>query len=145
MPKYTSLIVGVHFRPPAKQVLAHCTAGVPIQLAEDNENAYDVAAVRVNFDPANIPASEYETLESELLEAGVTLEQLMSGGPIQLGFVSAQDGKPLSKARLYEPELLGNQQVRELMGNGQDPDRPYYCELGFGADGSPRLHIIVED
>ena len=145
MTKYTSLIVGAHFRPPAKQCLAHLASGAPLTLVEDNENLYDAAAVKVMLDPRIIPDTEYPSLESELLEAGVTLEQLMSGGPIHIGFVPAQDGKPLSKARVAEPGLLGNQQIREIMGAGGAPDHPYTCELGFAADGSPRLQIIVED
>lgn len=136
MPKYTTLIVGAHFRPPAKQVLAHLVSETELMLVEDNENAYDAAAVRVMFDPGLIPESEYTSLESELLEAGVTLEQLMSGGPIQLGFVPAQDGKPLRTARTTEPNLLGNQQVRELIGDGE-----FAAWLDFAPDGSPRLSI----
>lgn len=137
MPKYSTLIVGAHFRPPAKQVLKHIVAGTELSLAEDNENAYDAAAVRVIFDPKNIPDSEFSELEVELLEAGVTLEQLMSGGPIHLGFVPAQDGKPLAKARQTNPTLLGNLQVRELMLAG---DR-LYPTLSFAPDGSPMLSL----
>lgn len=144
MPKFNTLIVGSHFRPPAKQVLAHLSSGTELLLAEDNENAYDAAAVRVNFDPKHIPETEYPTLEGELLEAGITLEQLLSAGPIQLGFVPAQDGKPLMKIRVTEPGCLGNVQVREIMGNGQGPASPYQALLDFAADGSPRLAIIVE-
>lgn len=137
MPKYSTLIVGAHFRPPAKQVLGHIVAGTELSLQEDNENAYDAAAVRVMFDPANIPDSEFSQLEIELLEAGVTLEQLMSGGPIHLGFVPAQNGKPLAKARQLDPDILGNQQVRELMMSGCN------CSLDFALDGSPKLTITV--
>ena len=145
MPTFTTLIVGAHFRPPAKQVLGHIAQGTELIVQEDNNNAYDPAAVQVLFDPALIPDSEYSSLEPELNEAGITLEQLMSGGPIQLGFVPAQSGKPLAKARAAEPGLLGNHQVREIMGNGQAPKRSYRVQLGFAADGSPRAQIIVED
>lgn len=145
MPKFTTLIVGAHFRPPAKQVLAHLASGAELTLVEDNQNQYDAAAVRCMFDPDLIPDSEHQSLESELLEAGVTLEQLMSGGPIQLGYVPAQDGKPLAKARQTEPGVLGNQQVRELMGHGSPPEHPYTVSLGFAPDGSPRAVITVQD
>ncbi len=137
MPKHHTLIVGAHFRPPAKQVLAHLVSETELTLAEDNENAYDAAAVRVMFDPALIPDTEYAALESELLEAGVTLEQLMSGGPIHMGFVPAQDGKPLAKARQANPTILGNLQVRELMAD------PYRAYLDFAPDGSPKLTIVT--
>lgn len=140
MTKYTTLIVGTHFRPPAKQVLAHLASGAQLSLFEDNENPYDAAAIRVMLDPATvIPESEFPSLESELLEVGVTLEQLISGDLIHIGFVPAQDGKPLARARQAEPGLLGNQQVRELMANGA-----YRCLLDFDAAGAPRAQILVE-
>lgn len=140
MAKHHTLIVGAHFRPPAKQVLAHCTAGVQLVLEEENDNPYDEAAVRVMLDPVTaIPESEFPTLETELLEAGVTLEQLMSGGPIKIGFVPAQDGKPLAKARVSNPDILGNQQVRELMGEN------CRATLGFAPDGSPLLELTTQD
>lgn len=151
MTKYHTLIVGAHFRPPAKQCLAHCASGTGLILEEENDNPYDAAAVRVMLDPQQIPDTEYATLEPELLGAGVTLEQLLSGGPIHIGFVPAQEGKPLAKARLSQPDLLGNQQVREIMMSGDMSksdvfgSHPYSCALDFAADGSPRLTIIVED
>ncbi len=138
MPKFETLIVGAHFRPPAKQLLACLAQGQRLRLEEDNENAYDPAAVRVMLDLTDAEGmpllDEFQIiqLETELPNAGLTLEQLMSGGPVQLGFLPAQDGKPLAKARLAEPELLGNQQVRELM-----PE--VLASLGFALDGSPRL------
>lgn len=138
MSKFTTLIVGAHFRPPAKQVLAHCVSGTEVSLEEENDNAYDDAAVRVMLDPKVIPESEYQTMESELLEAGVTIEQLMSGGPLKIGFIPAQDGKPLIKARLSNPDILGNRQVRELMMAGPGLS----STLGFAPDGS--LLLVLE-
>lgn len=149
MPKHLTLIVGAHFRPPAKQCLAHIASGAVLTLEEENDNPYDPAAVRVMLDPKQISEAEFPTLEGELLEAGVTIEQLMSSGPIKIGFVPAQDGKPLIKARLSNPAILGNQQVREIMMAGQEIQDdggvhcvPYFCQLGFAADGSPVLEII---
>lgn len=135
MQKFSTLIVGAHFRPPAKQVLAVLPAGAKLTLVEDNENVYDPAAVRVLLPLDQIPESQYPTLDAELPNAGITLEQLMSTGPVFLGFVPAQDGKPLAGARSKgEPDLLGNVQVRELM-----PE--VVSTLGFGIDGSPRLEL----
>ncbi len=132
MSKFTTLIVGAHFRPPAKQLLAALAGGCQLTLLEDNENAYDAAAVKVMLDPQDIPEVAQAELEGTLPDAGLTLAQLMSTGPIQLGFVPAQAGKPLAKARQTDPELLGNLQVRELM-----PD--VAATLGFAIDGSPLL------
>lgn len=139
MRKFETLIVGSHFRPPAKQLLAVLAAGHSLRLEEDNENAYDAAAVRVMLDLTDaggmplLGEAQLKILEAELPGAGMTVEQLVSAGPIQLGFVPAQDGKPLAKARLAEPELVGNLQVRELPWT--------HTTLGFALDGSPRLQI----
>ncbi len=143
MPQFTTLIVGAHFRPPAKQVLAHLAQGAPLQLVLDNENAYDAAAVKVMFDPKHIPETEWSSLDEELLETGNTIEQVLSAGPIQLGFIPAQEGKPLAKARLAEPELLGNLQVRELMDGGEAgaDQAEFEATLGFAPDGSIRIHL----
>lgn len=151
MARFETLIVGAHFRPPAKQLLACLAAGHPLRLEEQNDNEYDAAAVRIMLDltgPEGQPLlaeSQLAMLAMELPNVGLTLEQLMSGGPVQLAFVPAQEGKPLAKARLTEPELLGNQQVREIMGQGGEPDRQYTTTLGFGLDGLPRVILQVED
>lgn len=151
MSKHSTLIVGAHFRPPAKQLLAVLPPGHPLRLVEDNENAYDPAAVKVMLDLTDsgglplLTEAQIAALEVELPNVGLTLEQLMSTGPVQLGFVPAQDGKPLQKARAVEPELLGNVQVREIMGNGEAGAARYFPALAFGLDGAPRLQIEVED
>ncbi len=144
MARYETLIVGAHFRPPAKQVFAVLAQGHRLRLEEQNDNAYDAAAVRIMLDLTGedgmplLSEAQMAELEAELPNCGLTLEQLMSSGPLQLAFVPAQDGKPLAKARLTEPDLLGNQQVRELMGPGLT------TTLGFALDGSPRLVLETE-
>jgi len=150
--QYQTLIVGAHFRPPAKQLLAVLPPGHRLQLIEDNENAYDAAAVKVVLelvDPVGLKPllteAQMAELEQELPNVGMTLEQVMSTGPVQLGFIPAQDGKPLAKARQSEPDLLGNVQVREIMGNGEVGAARYFPTLAFGLDGAPRLAIDVTE
>lgn len=145
MAKYTTLIVGAHFRPPAKQVLAVLAAGAALRLEEENDNPYDAEAIKVFVSTDEIPPNQYKTLDEELPNAGLTLEQLMSTGPVWLGYVPASGGKPLAKAKLAEPELIGNHEVRELgftiLGQQAEGCR---ATLGFGLDGSPRLHLEVD-
>lgn len=137
MPKYTTLLVGAHFRPPAKQVLGHLGAGTELVVEREDDNPYDQFAVKVFVDPGLIPDSEFPALELELPEAGVTLEQLMSGGPIWLGYIPATQGKPLAKARLIEPGLIGNEEVRGLM----DGEGGVKVRLAFDLDGTPRATV----
>ncbi len=62
----TSLLVGDHFRPPAKLVLQHLPAGTQLQLELEDDNPYDAEAVRVYVSVLEIPQSQYSALESEL-------------------------------------------------------------------------------
>lgn len=143
MPTQTTLIVGAHFRPPAKQLLGHLPTGAKLQLLPQDDNPYDPAAVQVLVDPQQIPSERWEQLDQELLETGNTVEQVMSGGPVQLGFVPAQAGKPLEKARAAQPHLglLGNVQVRELLGQEQSGQISLTTTLTFAIDGSPMAEL----
>ena len=75
---------------------------------------------------------------SELLGAGMTLEMLMSGGPIKLGFIPAQEGKPLAKALAAGEVLVGNGTVFEAVLAGGAS-----AQLAFGPDGGPRALVTV--
>lgn len=146
MGRYTTLVVGTHFRPPAKQVIAVLPSGAKLRLEQDNDNAYDPSAVRVLVELDQIPESQFPALEAELPNFGLTFDQLMSTGPVFLGYIPAQDGKPLAKARMGEPELLGNQQVRELAFDSQGlPDPDVTASLSFAPDGSVRIHLDQAD
>ena len=137
--QYTSLLVGAWARPPAKQVLAVLPAGAQLTLQAEPENPYDANAVRVMVSPEVIPESQYTALDEALLTVGHTLEMLMSSGPLQLGYLPAQAGKPLAKARQQEPGLAGNQDVFEAVLAGKA-----FATLAFGLDGTPRVNITVD-
>lgn len=145
MPTQTTLIVGAHFRPPAKQLLGHLPTGAKLQLLPQDDNPYDPAAVQVLVDPLQVPSERWEQLDQELLETGNTVEQIMSAGPVQLGFVPAQGGKPLEKARAIRPDLLGNEQVRELLGHEQSGQIALSASLTFAIDGSPMAELSWEN
>ncbi len=140
MPQFTTLLVGAHFRPPAKQVLAALPAGAELSFELEDSNPYDPNAVKVFVDPKLIPDSQFQALEPELNQSGVILEQLMSGGPVWLGYVPMTGGKPLGKAQASEPGLIGNAEVRKFIGRQEG------CQLAlaFGPDGSPRMIVTTQ-
>lgn len=143
MAQFTTLLVGAHFRPPAKQVLAHLPVGTQLTLEPEPDNPYDPLAIKVFVDPALIPESQFSALDKELLETGNTIEQIMSGGPIWLGYVPAAEGKPLAKARANgELDLIGNDKVREIGALGESE---YAATLAFGPDGSPRMILETRE
>lgn len=140
MPKtLTSLLVGSHFRPPAKMILAHLPAGCELILEPEDGNPYDEEAVKVLVEEKLIPESQYPALDEELPAMGYTLEQVMSGGTVWLGYLPASGGKPLLKAQQTEPGLVGNHEFREEM-----LDSSHRASLGFAGDGSPRVVLTVE-
>lgn len=135
------LITGQFFRPPAKQVLAVLGAGVELTLVPEPDNPYDPQAIKVMFEPrGGIAESAFAILDSELLNCGMTLEMLMSGGPIQLGYLAASAGKPLAKARSAGEPLSGNGDVFEaaLAGTAR-------ANLAFAPDGGPRARVTFDE
>lgn len=135
-----SLLVGDHFRPPAKLILAHLPIGAPLRLDPEDTNPYDEEAVKIMFDPWQIPESQFEALDSELPAMGFTLEQVMSGGDLQLGYIPKSGGKPLLQAQKEEPGLVGNHEVREAM-----LDSGHRAQLTFGPDGKARVLVTFDE
>ncbi len=130
----TSLLVGMHFRPPAKQVLTCLPTGAPLILQPEPGNPYDENALRVAIWAREIPPDLHSMLDTALDGTGTTKEDLLaSDEPIWLGFVAASDGKPLIKAGLQ----VGNKEFLAAMAAW-----PGHCaKLAFGADGSPRVML----
>jgi hypothetical protein len=121
-----SLLVGVHFHPPAKLILASLPAGTPVSLVPEPENPYDPDAIQVYVDPSHIPASERPGLELALPGMGQDLVSILTQDSILLGHVAATGGKPLLKAG---PGFVGTLEFAGLRS----------ARLGFSPDGSPTL------
>lgn len=136
----TSLLVGSHFNPPAKTLLAHLPARCPLTLEPDPENPYDPEAIKVMLSPEAVPESQYEALAAALPLQGCTIEQLMSGGLVQLGHVARSGGKPLlqAEAKLGQ-RFAGNAEFADWI---KDP--LHEAVLGFAADGSPLVHLRID-
>lgn len=125
----TSLLVGSHFRPPAKIVLANLKGGTILRLEPEPENPYDEFALKVLVD-GNFLISSPE-LEASLEASGHVLEDLLEQ-EIFLGFVAATGGKPLRE----NPEWKGNRDFLEWGIEGK------VASLGF--DGSGKALVRLE-
>lgn len=113
----TSLLVGAHFRPPAKQILESLPAGQELGLLPEPENPYDASALAVLLDLALVEEVHYATLDSKLEGTGATVEDLLAvGAPLHLGYVAASGGKPLLKAGLAQ----GNREFLALLAEKED-------------------------
>jgi len=128
-----SLLVGMHFRPPAKLVLAALRGGTSLGLRPEPSNPYDEYAVAVWVATSAIPESQQENLANELPECGWSLDGLFELEEIQLGYVAAKGGKPLVKAGL----ACGSQDFSEALQGQEGRGR-----LGFAPDGAPTVELI---
>ncbi len=135
----TSLLVGAHFRPPAKQVLACLPSGASLILVPEPENPYDPGALRVEVDVASeVPESQHGLLDESLQGTGFDIRELLdSEEALQIGYVAKSGGKPLLKAGL----TVGNAEFLEAMFDLSGNE----CKatLSFGPDGSPRVMLTV--
>jgi len=136
--KITTLIVGSHFHPPAKTLLAGLPNGLPLSIVPEPENPYDENALLVTLDPRSIPKNLWKGLDTLLEGSGCEMAELamqmeVEGVPITLGHVGKTGGKPLLKAGIAE----GNVEVKALIEAGG-----YAAQLVFdAADGSPRIIV----
>lgn len=154
MTRLISPLVGVHFHPPAKALLAYLAAGTPLALRAEPENPYDADAIRVELEPEALverAGSLTPELKAGLFEAlmgqGITLEQLASAGPIVLGHIAASGGKPLAKLRKAQPGLgvSGTIEWKEALEAQADGSPGWKCELAFALDGSPLASASWEE
>jgi hypothetical protein len=113
MVKLTGLIVGSHFVPPAKVLLANLPAGTPVRLVPDPENPYDAGAIRVTLKGQDIPEESWSELEVALPGTGNSLDEVRAQSSVMLGHIAATGGKPLIKANQAMPGLVGNTRFAE--------------------------------
>ena len=94
----TTLLVGAHFRPPAKQLLAVLPAGASLRLVPEPDNPYDAKAIRVMVRPSEVPESQWPVLEEALAGTGVDFGDLPA--EVQLGYLPDSDGKVCQKEQV---------------------------------------------
>ena len=123
MSKVRSFLVGSHFVPPAKAVIAGLPGAVRLRLVPcDGEraevNPYDENAIQVHVYPSEVIWGAVD--EAAVVAMGSSFEELKAADSIMLGHLAASGGKPLSKAQAFDPSLRGNVEVRETVGGGWD-------------------------
>lgn len=138
----TSLLVGAHFRPPAKQVLECLPSGARLLLVPEPENPYDENALQVRVDVGEaVPEGQLDLLSGKLEGTGFDLNELLAGEPIQLGYVAKSGGGPLVKAGLS----TGNAEFLAKLRGEDGEFVEYECTLAFHADGKPMVQLSTPD
>jgi len=128
-----SPIVGAHFRPPAKQVLASLPSGCQLVLVAEPDNPYDAGAIKVLVGLDQVPEGQYEALERALDGTGTSLGELLERDePLQIGYVISAGNKKLGA-------WASNVRVLAELAKG-----PCRTRLGFATDGAPLVLVSLE-
>jgi hypothetical protein len=96
MTTYTLPLVGAHFRPPAKALLAVLPAGQALRLRPEPSNEYDANACQVIVDTADIPESCHDDLASEAPPYGYDLEGIFAADEWHLGYIPRTDAETIT-------------------------------------------------
>lgn len=94
-PTLVGLLVGMHFYPPSKLLLANLPAGTSLRLEPEPTNPYDEHAIKVLVEPSAVPEDLREATAGDLAGHGYTWEELLAEGERQIGHVAKTGGKPL--------------------------------------------------
>jgi hypothetical protein len=129
-------LVGSHFRPPAKQVLAVLPTGCALALVPEPENPYDEKAIRVMLIPAEtIPVGQVAALATALAGTGFdALDLIGSSEPLHLGYIGDSDGK-VCKQR----QCPGNREVGAMLATSASTS----ATLGFDPDGQAMVLVVA--
>lgn len=85
-------ISGIHFYPPAREVLTVLPNTSILDLRPEPSNQYDMNAVEVLVDMAEFPVTRCELLD-KLLREPFTASELCASGWLKLGYLAASGAK----------------------------------------------------
>lgn len=132
-------LVGMHFRPPAKQVLAVLPQGAKLALEAEPENPYDPKALRVYVFTSQIPDELHQQLHDSMQGTGVDLAEVLRTEILWLGFIADSEGKVCLKAgRPGNGDVIAA--ANAAMPGGVDWPR-VSAKLGFFPDGAPAVVV----
>lgn len=131
-------LVGMHFRPPAKAILAALRAGSPLVLEPEPDHPYDPKAIKVLVDLREVlTLSQYPALDGACAESGHSLVELLeAGGLFHLGYVADSDGKA-------KGDWSGNREIGQAIWHNQPKDTQAFAALAFDGNGKPLVKFII--
>ena len=143
MTSHTYSIVGMHFRPPAKALLASLPTGARLSIVPEPTNPFDANALSVWVEPKELPASQMPDLESNAAGFGFSLEQILSAEGWHLGYIPAVISAGLA------PAVTAACEADNPHFDGTDPCSPQTIgyvsgTLGFDAKGNPTITFTLE-
>lgn len=124
-------IVGVHFRPPAKSILAHLSARCPLRVRPEPTNPYDEFALQVLVASADIPQSEHDELGNDASFFGHSLESILEQPEWHLGYI------PKVEAVHLQPRVIC--MLDDMQAQGDEGTDYLPAFLAFDAAGKPQV------
>jgi hypothetical protein len=119
-------LVGSHFYPPAKQLLAALRAGTLLRLEREPQNAFDANAIGVWIELADIAYALDLDMEA-MAGYGFYQADFEARRSWQLGHVAAKTGEAAALA--------------PLLDGGEEP----VATLGFDMKGAPQVRLEWAD
>lgn len=116
-------LVGAHYRPPAKSILANLRGETPLLLEAEPENKFDANAVKVLVETKEIPEDQHENLDMMAAGYGISIQEILAEPKWHLGYVARDHAERL------QPVLNTIKSAK----------------LGFGSDDKPFVKIVMED
>lgn len=141
----TTLLVGAHFRPPAKFVLQGLPTGQVLRLEPDFGNEYDPNAVKVMLYWCDVAADLDPGIDAALAGTGREVEELRTEWredlepALFLGFLAKSGGKPLAASN-----LPGNIEILDALGRdtpGRWARQPI-GKLSFNNSNAPMINLV---
>jgi hypothetical protein len=126
MTTYTFPIVGAHFRPPAKGILATLRGQTPLRIVPEPSNAVDENALAVFVLVADIESDLDEELDANCQGYGYQASDIREQGAWHLGYIPAKEALPLA------PIVL-----QHYKGDLENADINIEAILSFDAKGKP--------
>jgi HIRAN domain len=151
-------LVGMHFHPPAKQVLECLAFGTAVKLAPQPDNPYDSNAIRVLVRSDAIPVGQRAALADALAGTGFDLESVLRDGVVEENV----DGRLVDSDGRFVPEIflgfiartrsdgrnpvpIGNVQILRAIADAGAGTANWtvLATLKFDVDGKPWINVVV--
>lgn len=99
-------IVGAHFRPPAKAILAALPLGSELELRPEPTNQFDPNAIAVWVHTAKIPHTVRDDLDLRTKGFGYSADEIFAQSEFHLGYIPKEEAKRI--VSLFPPgEAVG--------------------------------------
>lgn len=140
MATFLAPLVGMHFRPPAKAILAVLPANCPLQVIPEPDNPFDSNALQVMVRSVDIPKGQHEELDNAGRMFGYPLEDILAKEQWHLGYVKATEAIHL-QPRIVDWQAMQGQY--ELLPCELLPCElpPCPATLSFDSAGKPLVSL----